>query len=131
MHRMTYAVEYVFVFSLLAGIVVLYAAMVATREERIREVAMLRVLGASRKQVRISMLTEFSAIGALAAVIATIVASGLAYYVSMHLLDIPYRFNAKLALLAFIGAALLVPITAWLGLRGFLDRPPRTLLYSI
>jgi putative ABC transport system permease protein len=131
MHRMTYAVEYVFVFSLLAGIVVLYAAMVATREERIREVAMLRVLGASRKQVRISMLTEFSAIGALAAVIATIVASGLAYYVSVHLLDIPYRFNAKLALLAFIGAALLVPITAWLGLRGFLDRPPRTLLHSI
>ena len=51
MNKMSYAVEYVFGFSLLAGLAVLYAALVATREERIREATLLRVLGASRKQV--------------------------------------------------------------------------------
>ena len=131
MHKMTYAVEYVFAFSLLAGLAVLYAALVATREERVREVTMLRVLGASRRQVLTAMLTEFSVIGGLAAVIATLAASGLAYYVSVHLLSIPYQFNPQLALLAFLGAALLVPMAAWLGLRGFLNRPPRTLLHSV
>jgi putative ABC transport system permease protein len=131
MHKMTYAIEYVFSFSLIAGLAVLYAALVATREERIREVTLLRVLGASRRQVLASLLTEFAAIGGLAAIIATLVASGLAYYVSANLLDIPYQFNPRLALLAFIGAAVIVPLAAWLGLRGFLNRPPRTLLHSI
>jgi putative ABC transport system permease protein len=131
MHKMTYAIEYVFSFSLIAGLAVLYAALVATREERIREVTLLRVLGASRRQVLASMLTEFAAIGGLAAIIATLVASALAYYVSANLLDIPYQFNPRLALLSFIGAAVLVPLAAWLGLRGFLNRPPRTLLHSI
>lgn len=131
MHKMTYAIEYVFSFSLIAGLAVLYAALVATREERIREVTLLRVLGASRRQVLASLLTEFAAIGGLAAIIATLVASGLAYYVSANLLDIPYQFNPRLALFAFIGAAVLVPLAAWLGLRGFLNRPPRTLLHSI
>src|SRR5690606_29443801 len=51
MNKMTYAVEYVFIFSLFAGLAVLYAALVATREERVREATLLRVLGASRKQV--------------------------------------------------------------------------------
>jgi putative ABC transport system permease protein len=131
MHKMTYAIEYVFSFSLIAGLAVLYAALVATREERIREVTLLRVLGASRRQVLASMLTEFAAIGGLAAIIATLVASGLAYYVSAYLLDIPYRFNPQLALWALIGAAVIVPFAAWLGLRGFLNRPPRTLLHSV
>lgn len=131
MQKMTNAVEYVFAFSLLAGLAVLYAALVATREERIREVALLRVLGASRRQLLASMLTEFTAIGALAAIVATLVASGVAWYVSVSLLDIPYQFNPRLALTALLGAALLVPFAAWLGLRGFLDRPPRTLLHSI
>lgn len=131
MQKMTNAVEYVFAFSLLAGLAVLYAALVATREERIREVALLRVLGASRKQLLAALLTEFTAIGIVAALVATLVASGVAWYVSVSLLDIPYQFNLQLALLALAGAALLVPLAAWLGLRGFLDRPPRTLLHSI
>lgn len=131
MYKMTNAVEYVFVFSLLAGMAVLYAAMVATRDERIREMTLLRVLGASRRQVLSSLLSEFLVIGGLAAIIATLVASALAYYVSVHMLDIPYRFNADLALLAFLSAALLIPAAAWLGLRGYMNRPPRTLLHSV
>lgn len=131
MNKMTYAVEYVFGFSLLAGLAVLYAALIATREERVREVALLRVLGASSRQVVLASLAEFLCIGLLSAMVATLAASALAYYVSVHLLSIPYQFNLYLALLALLGATLLVPFAAWLGMRGFLNEPPRQLLQSI
>lgn len=131
MNKMTYAVEYVFGFSLLAGIAVLYAALVATREERVREATLLRVLGASRRQVTKAVLAEFFCIGLLAALVATIAASLLAYYISKEVLDIPYQFNLQLALLALLGACVLVPAAAWLGLRRFLNLAPRALLQSI
>ena len=131
MNKMTYAVEYVFGFSLLAGLAVLYAALVATREERVREATLLRVLGASNKQVVLAGLAEFLCIGLLSAIVATLAASALAYYISVHLLSIPYQFNLRLALLALPCASLLVPFAAWFGMRGFLNEPPRQLLQSI
>lgn len=130
MNKMTYAVEYVFGFSLLAGLAVLYAALVSTREERVREATLLRVLGASRRQVTHAVLAEFFCIGLLAAIVATVAASALAYYFSVHVLDIAYRFNLPLALLALSGASLLVPAAAWLGLRGFLNQSPRQILQN-
>ena len=131
MDKMTYAIEYVFGFSLLAGIAVLYAALIATREERVREATLLRVLGASRRQVGLASLVEFFCIGLLAAAVAVIAANLLAYYVSSQVLNIPYRFNPGIALLALCGAAAAVPLAAWLGLRSFLNVAPRTLLQSV
>lgn len=131
MDKMTHAIEYVFVFSLFAGLAVLYAALVATRDERVREATLLRVLGASRRQVVLAGLTEFACIGVLAALVATLAASSLAWYVSAFILNIPYQFNLLLAVLALISASLLVPFAAWLGMRGFLDQPPRQLLHSM
>ncbi len=131
MVRMTHAVEYVFGFSLLAGLAVLYAALVATREERVRETTLLRVLGASRRQVIAASLAEFACIGLLAGLVATLAASALAWYVSTSILNIPYRFNLLLALMALVSASLLVPFAAWVGMRGYINQPPRKLLQSV
>ncbi len=131
MTKMSYAVEYVFAFSLLAGLAVLYAALVATREERIREATLLRVLGASRKQVSLALLAEFLCIGLLAALVAIVAANALAWYVSAQLLNIPYQFNALLGASALLLSIVAVPLAAWFGVRGFLNLPPRQLLQSI
>lgn len=131
MNRMTYAIQYVFLFSLLAGLAVLYAALVASREERLREAMLLRVLGASNRQIVLAGLAEFLCIGMIAALVATLGASALAWYVSVHLLNIAYQFNLPLALLAFVAASVLVPFAAWLGMRGFLRLSPRQLLQSV
>jgi len=131
MNKMSHAVEYVFAFSLLAGLAVLYAALVATREERVREATLLRVLGASRKQVTLALMAEFACIGLLAALVATVAANALAWYVSSQILNIPYQFNFLLALTALLIAMLAIPLAAWLGVRGFLNLPPRQLLQSI
>ena len=131
MQKMSLAIGFVFTFCIIAGLVVLYAALVATREARIRESAMLRVLGASRHQAALAMLTEFACIGAVAATVAIIVASGLAYYLSHFVLEIPYQFNISLALMALILALILVPLAAWWVIRAYLNVPPKQLLNSI
>ena len=131
MGKMTQAIGYVFIFSLLAGISVLYAALVATRDERVREVTLLRVLGASRKQVSWAILAEFVCIGFVAALVASIVAAGLSFYISHYLLDIPYEFNPVFSIASVLIATLLVPLASWLVIRKYLHQPPKQLLNSV
>ena len=131
MQRMSDTIQYVFIFSLIAGVAVLYAALVATREERVTELTLMRVFGASRRQVTIAYLVEFACIGIVAAFVASIAANFLAYYISVQILDIPFQFNAGLAVSILALAIIIIPIFAWLGLRSFLNVPPRQLLNSI
>ena len=131
MLKMSSTVEYVFVFSLITGVAVLYAAMLATRDERVAEATLMRVFGASRRQVSIAYLTEFACIGLIAALVAVVAANILGFYISVHVLDIPYQFNFGLAVSALLIATGAIPLAAWLGLRGFLNVPPRQLLNSI
>ena len=131
MQKMQLAISVVFGFCIAAGLAVLYAALIATRAARIQESALLRVLGASKGQVTISMLTEFACIGAVAAIVATCFASGLAYYLSRFVLDIEYQFNWVLAAQSLMLAFVLVPLAAWLVIRGYLNVPPKQLLNSI
>ena len=129
--KMQLAISVVFGFCIAAGLAVLYAALIATRAARIQESALLRVLGASKGQVTIIMLTEFACIGAVAAIVATCFASGLAYYLSRYVLDIAYQFNWILAAQSLILAFVLVPLATWLVIRGYLNVPPKQLLSSI
>ena len=131
MQKLTTAVGFVFTFCIVAGLVVLYAALVATREARIRESALLRVLGASRSQTTQAFLIEFVCIGAVAALVAVVVASGLSFYLSRFILDIPYQFNGQLAFIAFSAALIFIPLAAWLAIKSYLNVPPKQLLNSI
>ena len=85
------AVQSVFLFTLLAGVVVLLAAVQATRDERRYESAMLRTLGASRRTVLVGVLVEFALIGVLAGVVAAAAASTGAWLIATRQLEIPYH----------------------------------------
>lgn len=129
--KMSYAIEFVFGFSLLAGLAVLYAALMATREERVRESTLMRVLGASRKQVVLAMLVEFLCIGILASIVANIFTNVAAYYLATLVLDMEYQFNAWLSVQALLATILLVPLSAWLVARNQFNQAPRALLQSV
>ncbi|MFD1122644.1 ABC transporter permease [Methylophilus flavus] len=129
--KMSYAIEFVFGFSLLAGLAVLYAALMATREERVRESTLMRVLGASRKQVVLAMLVEFLCIGILASVVANIFTNIAAYYLATLVLEMEYQFNVWLSVQALLAAIVLVPFSAWLVARNQFNQPPRALLQSV
>ena len=131
MSKLATAVSFVFGFCVLAGLVVLYAALLATRTARLQESTLLRVLGASRKQVTLTMLAEFVSIAAVASMVAVLVASTLSYYLSQFVLDIPYQFNLSLALSVLVISLVLIPLAAWLVIRGYLNVAPKQLLNSI
>lgn len=131
MQKLATAIGFVFTFCIVAGLVVLYAALVATREARIRESALLRVLGASRAQTAQAMLIEFACIGTVSATVAVLVASALSFYLSRFILDIPYQFNGPLALSVFVAAFIFIPLAAWLVIKSYLNVPPKQLLNSI
>jgi putative ABC transport system permease protein len=71
------AVEFVFLFAIAAGLVVLFAAITSTQDERVFEGAVMRTLGASRRQMVLTQLSEFLAIGLLAGTVAAAGAVGL------------------------------------------------------
>lgn len=122
--RVTLAVEYVFLFTLVAGLLVLYAAIQSTQDERLRESAILRTLGASRRQLLRGLLTEFGVLGLLAGVVAAFAASLLAYILAERVLHLPYQLNPWLwtagALLGVLG----VIAVSSLGMRAVLRQPP-------
>ena len=122
------AVQGVFIFTLLAGVVVLLAAVQVTRDERRYESAMLRTLGAPRRTVIAGVLLEFLLIGGLAGVMAAAAASTGSYFVSTRLLDLPFRPDPLLWLGGALGGAALVCIAGYLATRSALLQPPMATL---
>lgn len=124
MDRIAAAVEFVFLFTLAAGLMALYAAIAATREERMYEAAVMRTLGASRRQLALSQLTEFALIGLLAGSVAALSATGLAYVLATRVFNLPYQFNPWLWIVALAAGGVGVTLAGWLGTRGVLRQPP-------
>jgi putative ABC transport system permease protein len=118
------AVEFVFVFTLIAGLVVLYAAITATQDERIFEGAIMRTLGGSRRQLTLAQLAEFAAIGLLAGTIAAMGAMGLSYVLSVKVLNLPYHFSAVVPTVGMLCGAVGVALAGLLGTRRVLSEPP-------
>jgi putative ABC transport system permease protein len=127
--RMIGAVQFVFLFALGAGILVLYTALLSTQGERIREAALMRALGASRKQVAAAQRSEYAAIGLLSGLLAS---AGTAFIGGMLALRVfefpsyapdPWIWAAGPAL-----GLLCVAFNAWLGVRAALDAPPLLVL---
>ena len=85
------AVEFVFLFAIAAGLVVLFAAITSTQDERVFEGAVMRTLGASRRQMVLTQLSEFLAIGLLSGLVAAAGAVGLAMVLSERVLGVPVR----------------------------------------
>ena len=90
MDRAALAVQYVFLFTLAAGITVLLAAIQATRDERLFESAVLRTLGARRGIVLQGVAAEFTALGLLAGTLAAGGASAIGYLIATRVFELAY-----------------------------------------
>ena len=128
MDRASLAVQYVFAFTLLAGLVVLLAAIQATRDERRYESAMLRTLGASRSTVLRGVAAEFVALGLLAGVLAATCASVAEYFLATRLFNLDYDFDAVVWGLGLAAGAVLVGVAGTLATRKVVSTPPATTL---
>jgi putative ABC transport system permease protein len=103
------AVRFMALFSLATGLVVLVSALATSRYQRVREAALLKTLGATRRQVTRVMVTEYAALGLLAALVATGLATLGGWAIMKWVFELP--FTVPWAAFAALAAALvLLPV---------------------
>ena len=124
-------VQFVFGFAVLAGLVVLYAALQSTHDERDYELAMLRTLGARNRQVRQALFAEFLVLGGVAGVLAGIGASAIGWLLAEEVFRMSYVPALAPVLAAVVLGAAGVVAGGWLGTRGLLARPPLASLRAL
>lgn len=122
--RLALIVQMVFGFALLAGLVVLYAALQATHDERDFEMAVLRTLGARNAQLRQALVAEFAVLGGVAGGLAGLAASLIGWGLAHSVFRMDYVPDPLLVVLAALLGALGLVVGGWLGTRGLLKRPP-------
>ncbi|SEP19079.1 ABC transporter permease [Nitrosovibrio sp. Nv6] len=129
--QVTNAVEFVFLFTLLAGLAVLYAAIVSTQDERIHEAAIFRTLGARRGQLARAWAAEFAILGGLAGLFAAAGASALGYVIGEYALHLAYTFNPWIWLTGLLTGMVGVTAAGLMGTRAALSTPPLMTLRKI
>jgi len=117
------AVEFLFGFTLAAGVVVLFAAVTATREERAREFAIMRAVGASSALLRQVQRAELVGVGLLAGFLASIVASLVGWGLARYAFDFDWTASPWVLLMGALAGAALALAAGWWGLREVLNRP--------
>ncbi|WP_296222973.1 ABC transporter permease [Ralstonia sp. UBA689] len=121
--QVTVAVEFLFVFTLAAGVLVLYAALSGSRDERLRDAGVLRALGAGSGVVRQTQYAEVLIVGGLAGLMAGVGAIAIGWLLSAYVFDFPYRFNPAILPVGIVGGMVCAFAGGWLGLRDVLRRP--------
>jgi len=118
------AVQFVFLFTLAAGVLVLYSALLATEDERRREAAVMRVYGASRAQVAGSQRAEFLAMGVVAGLLATLGAAAIGEMVARKVFELNLAPSVELWIAGPLAGIALLSFNAWLSSRQVLRSSP-------
>jgi putative ABC transport system permease protein len=124
MDRAALAVQYVFLFTLAAGVMVLLAAIQATRDERMFESAVLRTLGARRSVVLQGVAAEFIALGLLAGTLAAVGAAVIGYVLATQLFQLDFVPSVALWLGGLLAGALVVGVSGTLAVRSVINHSP-------
>ena len=117
------AVEFLFAFTLAAGLVVLFAAVTATREERAREFAIMRAVGAKSSLLRQVQRAELMGVGLLAGFLASIVATAVGWALAKYVFEFAWSVSLWVPLFGALSGAVLALAAGWWGLRDVLRRP--------
>ncbi len=128
MDKASLAVQAVFLFTLFAGLAVLWAAVQSSLDERSFESAILRTLGASRKRVLLGILVEFMVIGMLAGILAAIGASLAAWQLAVNVFELEYSFSFALWLGGPLLGAVLVGASGLLATWKVVNHSPVSIL---
>lgn len=126
--RVSLAVEFVFLFTLAAGLLVMAAAIQSTLDVRLHENAVLRALGARRQRLWQSLAVEFFALGGLAGILAAFFASVLGLVVAQQVLEMEYLFNPWLWVWGLLGGGVGVGLAGIVGTRQVVNSPPLAVL---
>ena len=117
------AVEFLFGFTLAAGLVVLFAAITATREERAKEFAIMRAVGARASLLRQVQRAELAGVGLLAGFLASLVSLAVGWGLAHYVFDFNWTGSWTVPLFGSLAGAALALAAGWWGLRSVLNTP--------
>ncbi len=122
------AVQAVFLFTIVAGIAVLFAAVQSTMDERRFESAMLRALGAGKRTVFSGVMAEFAALGLAAGVLAAAGATALEWVVAKQLFELEPSFNPLIWVTGVVAGVAIVCVSGYFAARGAVNAKPTDVL---
>jgi putative ABC transport system permease protein len=124
LNQVVAAVEFLFMFTLASGVLVLYAALMGSQDERTREAGLLRALGATRKQLSQAQWIEFSLVGGLSGVLAASGAAAMGWALATYQFKFDWSFSPMVWLAGLAVGVACAIAGGWLGLRNVLTQPP-------
>ena len=129
--RVRQAVGFLGAFSALAGVLVLVGALATSRAQRTREGALLKTLGARRKQVLAVLFAEYLALGTLATATGLLLAWGASAILVPQVFELEYQVHPVPLALIWTGVTALTVLVGILGSRSVLTRPPLAVLREV
>jgi putative ABC transport system permease protein len=123
-------IRFLAAFAILAGIIILSSSIAGTRYRRIREVAVLKALGASKRRIKGIFSVEFSVLGAVAGLVGGILANVFTRIISDRFINAHFEFDWTSLLVVVLATAVLANLAGWLASARILDQRPLEVLRS-
>ena len=129
--RVAQAVELMLALVLCAGVLVLIASIQSSRDSRLKELALLRALGGTRRLITGALVIEFAALGAFAGTVAVIGAEITTFVLNSQVFELPIGLHPRLWAVGPVFGMLVVTAVGYLGTRGLVHAPPATVLREV
>ena len=129
--RVAQAVELMLALVLCAGVLVLIASIQSSRDSRLKELALLRALGGTRRLITGALVIEFAALGAFAGTVAVIGAEITTFVLNSQVFELPTGLHPRLWAVGPLFGMLVVTAVGYLGTRGLVHAPPATVLRQV
>jgi putative ABC transport system permease protein len=121
-------VRFLALFAIGAGVIILSSSVAGTRYRRIREVAILKTLGGTKRRISAIFSIEFSILGAVSGLVGAVLANVFTGIVSEKFIEVSPRFDWASLVVVMIGTALLANLAGWLASARILDQRPLEVL---
>ena len=131
LQEISLSIDFVLVFALAAGFAVLFASVRATLDERLKEDALLRAMGASRSLLRRSLSVEFAVLGLLSGLLAAATTEAIAWALFSRAFELQPRFHWEIWVLAPLAGALAVGVSGYVHTRRVVRSSPVDVLREI
>jgi putative ABC transport system permease protein len=125
--QITYVIQFLAAFSIFAGVIILASSIAGTKYRRIREVVVLKTLGATRGRIATIFSIEFAVLGLVAGVVGIGFANLIAR-VLLHQMNVVYKVEWLWGLAALLGTMMLTVVTGWVASHRILGQKPLEVL---